>query len=256
MVGYYHTGNLGSMKILELKNVSKTFGGLQAVKSINLSVEKGEIVGLMGANGAGKTTLFNLISGNQKPTTGEIWFQDQRTDRLRADQINRLGVGRAFQIVRPFAGLTVLENVMIGSLYGKGRQHSGSSARREATEILAKVGLIDRKLDMAGTLTLAGRKRLEIARSLATQPNLLLLDEVMAGLTPAEVSEASKMIMALQKEQKLTLIIIEHVMRALMNLSERLVVIHHGSKIAEGSPKEISESPVVNEAYFGVTNDE
>ncbi len=256
MVGYYHTGNLENMKILELNNVSKTFGGLQAVKSFNLSVEKGEVVGLMGANGAGKTTLFNLISGNQKLTTGEIWFQDQRTDRLRADQINQLGVGRAFQIVRPFAGLTVLENVMIGSLYGKGRQHSQSSARREATDILAKVGLIDRKSDIAGTLTLAGRKRLEIARSLATQPNLLLLDEVMAGLTPAEVSEASKMILAIQKEQSLTLIIIEHVMRALMNLSERLVVIHHGSKIAEGSPKEISLSPVVNEAYFGVTNNE
>ena len=236
---------------LQLINVGRSFGGLQAVNAIDLTVEKGEILGLMGANGAGKTTLFNLIAGNLKPTTGEIWLEGKRTDGLRADQINRMGVGRAFQIVRPFSGLTVLENVVIGSLFGRGHEQSIPRAQNIAKEILDQVGIIERADDKAGTLTLAGRKKLEIARSLATQPSLLLLDEVMAGLTPVEVSEALEAVSKLHREQGLTIIVIEHVMRALMYLSERLVVLHHGSKIAEGTPKEISESEVVNEAYFG-----
>ena len=221
------------------------------MSAVDLTVEKGEILGLMGANGAGKTTLFNLIAGNLKPTTGEIWLEGKRTDGLRADQINRMGVGRAFQIVRPFSGLTVLENVVIGSLFGRGHEQSITKAQNIAKEILDQVGIVERADDKAGTLTLAGRKKLEIARSLATQPSLLLLDEVMAGLTPVEVSEALEAVSKLHREQGLTIIVIEHVMRALMYLSERLVVLHHGSKIAEGTPKEISESEVVNEAYFG-----
>ena len=236
---------------LQLINVGRSFGGLQAVNAVDLTVEKGEILGLMGANGAGKTTLFNLIAGNLKPTTGEIWLEGKRTDGLRADQLNRMGVGRAFQIVRPFSGLTVLENVVIGSLFGRGHEQSITKAQNIAKEILDQVGIVDRADDKAGTLTLAGRKKLEIARSLATQPSLLLLDEVMAGLTPVEVSEALEAVSKLHREQGLTIIVIEHVMRALMYLSERLVVLHHGSKIAEGTPKEISESEVVNEAYFG-----
>ena len=236
---------------LQLINVGRSFGGLQAVNAVDLIVEKGEILGLMGANGAGKTTLFNLIAGNLKPTTGEIWLEGKRTDGLRADQLNRMGVGRAFQIVRPFSGLTVLENVVIGSLFGRGHEQSITRAQNIAKEILDQVGIVDRADDKAGTLTLAGRKKLEIARSLATQPSLLLLDEVMAGLTPVEVSEALETVSKLHREQGLTIIVIEHVMRALMHLSERLVVLHHGSKIAEGTPKEISESKVVNEVYFG-----
>ena len=236
---------------LQLINVGRSFGGLQAVKAVDLIVEKGEILGLMGANGAGKTTLFNLIAGNLKPTTGEIWLEGKRTDGLRADQLNRMGVGRAFQIVRPFSGLTVLENVVIGSLFGRGHEQSITRAQNIAKEILDQVGIIERADDKAGTLTLAGRKKLEIARSLATQPSLLLLDEVMAGLTPVEVSEALETVSKLHREQGLTIIVIEHVMRALMHLSERLVVLHHGSKIAEGTPKEISESKIVNEVYFG-----
>ena len=236
---------------LQLINVGRSFGGLQAVNAVDLTVEKGEILGLMGANGAGKTTLFNLIAGNLKPTTGEIWLEGKRTDGLRADQLNRMGVGRAFQIVRPFSGLTVLENVVIGSLFGRGHEQSITKAHNIAKEILDQVGIVDRADDKAGTLTLVGRKKLEIARSLATQPSLLLLDEVMAGLTPVEVSEALETVSKLHREQGLTIIVIEHVMRALMHLSERLVVLHHGSKIAEGTPKEISESKVVNEVYFG-----
>ena len=236
---------------LQLINVGRSFGGLQAVNAFDLTVEKGEILGLMGANGAGKTTLFNLIAGNLKPTTGEIWLEGKRTDGLRADQLNRMGVGRAFQIVRPFSGLTVLENVVIGSLFGRGHEQSITRAQNIAKEILDQVGIVERADDKAGTLTLAGRKKLEIARSLATQPSLLLLDEVMAGLTPVEVSEALEAVSKLHREQGLTIIVIEHVMRALMHLSERLVVLHHGSKIAEGTPKEISESKVVNEVYFG-----
>ena len=236
---------------LQLINVGRSFGGLQAVNAVDLTVEKGEILGLMGANGAGKTTLFNLIAGNLKPTTGEIWLEGKRTDGLRADQLNRMGVGRAFQIVRPFSGLTVLENVVIGSLFGRGHEQSITKAQNIAKEILDQVGIVDRADDKAGTLPLAGRKKLEIARSLATQPSLLLLDEVMAGLTPVEVSEALETVSKLHREQGLTIIVIEHVMRALMHLSERLVVLHHGSKIAEGTPKEISESKVVNEVYFG-----
>ena len=238
---------------LQLINVGRSFGGLQAVNAVDLTVEKGEILGLMGANGAGKTTLFNLIAGNLKPTTGEIWLEGKRTDGLRADQLNRMGVGRAFQIVRPFSGLTVLENVVIGCLFGRGHEQSITKAQNIAKEILDQVGIVDRADDKAGTLTLAGRKKLEIARSLATKPSLLLLDEVMAGLTPVEVSEALEAVSKLHREQGLTIIVIEHVMRALMHLSERLVVLHHGSKIAEGTPKEISESEVVNEAYFGNT---
>jgi len=240
-----------NIMFLQLINVGRSFGGLQAVNAVDLTVEKGEILGLMGANGAGKTTLFNLIAGNLKPTTGEIWLEGKRTDGLRADQLNRMGVGRAFQIVRPFSGLTVLENVVIGSLFGRGHEQSITKAQNIAKEILDQVGIVERADDKAGTLTLAGRKKLEIARSLATQPSLLLLDEVMAGLTPVEVSEALETVSKLHREQGLTIIVIEHVMRALMHLSERLVVLHHGSKIAEGTPKEISESKVVNEVYFG-----
>ncbi len=239
------------MTLLRLSGVSRRFGGVVAVDGVDLVVETGEIVGLMGANGAGKTTLFSMIAGNLRPSAGKIVLDDRRIDRLRPDRICRLGVARAFQIVRPFAGLTVVENVAIGELFGSGHERSMTRAENAARKTLDEVGLGDRADDPAGTLTLAGRKRLEIARALATHPRLLLLDEVMAGLTPVEVADALDTIRLLHQRYNLTIIVIEHVMRALMQLSERLVVLHHGAKIAEGRPDEIANDAGVVEAYLG-----
>lgn len=236
---------------LRLDGLTKRFGGVVAVDSIDFVIEPGEIVGLMGANGAGKTTLFGLIAGNLRPTSGAIHFGDRRIDGLRPDQVSRLGIARAFQIVRPFTGLTVLENVAVGILFGSGRETSMSRAQDEARAVLDEVGLASRADDPAGTLTLAGRKRLEIARALATRPKLLLLDEVMAGLTPVEVAEALETIAGLRERHGLTIVVIEHVMRALMRLCERLVVIHHGVKIAEGTPDAIANDAAVIDAYLG-----
>ena len=239
------------MTLLRLQGVSRHYGGVVAVDNVDITIEPGEIVGLMGANGAGKTTLFNLIAGNLRPSGGKIVLDDRRIDRLRPDQISRLGVARAFQIVRPFSGLTVLENVAIGGLFGSGRERSISSAENDARELLDEVGLGGRADDPAGALTLAGHKRLEIARALATRPRLLLLDEVMAGLTPVEVADALEIIRRLHRRYDLTIIVIEHVMRALMQLCERLVVLHHGAKIAEGPPHEVANDAGVIEAYLG-----
>lgn len=239
------------MTLLRLTGVSRRFGGVVAVDNVDIAIEPGEIVGLMGANGAGKTTLFNLIAGNVRVSSGEIALDDRRIDRLRPDQISRRGVARAFQIVRPFSGLSVLENVSVGGLFGSGRERSILNAQQAAREVLAEVGLADRADDPASTLTLAGHKRLEIARALATRPRLLLLDEVMAGLTPVEVTEALEIIRRLHQRYELTIIVIEHVMKALMQLCERLVVLHHGAKIAEGSPHEVANDAGVIEAYLG-----
>ncbi len=239
------------MSILQLDGLSKSFGGVLAIDSIDFTIEPGEIVGLMGANGAGKTTLFGLIAGNLRPSAGKIRFEDRRIDGMRPDQISRLGIARAFQIVRPFTGLSVLENVTVGVLFGNGRELSVARAEARAGEVLAEVGLADRAASPAGTLTLAGRKRLEIARAIATRPKLLLLDEVMAGLTPTEIDEALAIVNALRARHGLTIVVIEHVMRALMRLCERLVVIHHGVKIGEGSPQAIANDDAVIEAYLG-----
>jgi len=239
------------MSLLELKGIGKRFGGLRALDDVSFAIEAGEMVGLMGANGAGKTTLFSLIAGNERASAGEIRFDGQALAGLRPDQVAGRGIARTFQIVRPFRGLTVRENARIGALFG-------SSADRPdepedfAQSILADVGLADRADAMAGGLTLVGQKRLEIARALAQRPRLLLLDEVMAGLTPPEIADAMTMIRRIKEKYGLTVLVIEHVMSALMELCQRIVVLHHGAKIAEGAPDAIARDPRVLDAYLGV----
>jgi len=239
------------MNLLELDAIEKRFGGVVAVQALSFAVATGEIVGIMGVNGAGKTTVFSLVAGNQRPSAGAIHFDGRRIDGLRPDAINRRGIARTFQIVRPFSGMSVVENVAIGAMYGAGRERSPSAATARARAILDEVGLADRAGDRAGALTLAGRKRLEIARALATAPRLLMLDEVLAGLTPVEVDEALAMLLALKRRHGLTLLVIEHVMRALMRLCERIIVLHHGEKIAEGAPDAVAADRRVIDAYLG-----
>jgi branched-chain amino acid transport system ATP-binding protein len=237
--------------LLAVDNVSKRFGGLRALSDVSFAVGEGELVGLMGANGAGKTTLFSLIAGNSRPTSGAISFAGVRIDSQRPDVICRRGIARTFQIVRPMRNLSVLENVMVGVLYGARRIAAPRDARARAREVLAQVGLEGRADSLASTLTLAGHKRLEIARALATGPRLLLLDEVIAGLNTTEALEAAGLISELRRRHGLTVLMIEHVMAALMRLAERLVVLHHGEVIAEGAPDRVTRDARVIAAYLG-----
>jgi branched-chain amino acid transport system ATP-binding protein len=237
--------------LLAIERLTCRFGGLVAVDNVSFSVNKGEIVGVMGANGAGKTTLFAMIAGNIRPTAGNIILDGKPIHGLSPDRVNRMGVARTFQIVRPFATLTVLENVATALMFGSRRIASRNIAEEQAAALLDQVGLLPRAYSLARELTLAGRKRLEVARALATGPQLLLLDEVLAGLTGAEVAAALDLVRSLHERQSLTIVIIEHVMRALMRLSHRIVVLHHGRKIAEGAPDHVAADPAVIEAYFG-----
>jgi branched-chain amino acid transport system ATP-binding protein len=239
--------------LLALRRVGKSFGGIQALRDVSFEVEADSIVGIMGANGAGKTTLFSLVAGHQRPSAGEIFFGGRRLRGLRPHEICRLGVARTFQIVRPFAGLTVEDNVATAAWFGADPAPSRAAAARRAREVLALVGLAGRAHALAGTLTLSGQKRLELARAVATGGRLLLLDEIMAGLTPPEVAEMLAIVRRLHAERRLTILIIEHVMKALMQLAQRIVVLHHGELIATGTPEEIGADPRVHACYFGGT---
>lgn len=239
------------MSLLTVEGLGKSFSGVVALDDISFTVGEHDIVGIMGANGAGKTTLFSIVAGNLRPNHGSVTFDGQRIDGLRPDQISRRGVARTFQIVRPFGNMTVLENVALGALYGRRRERSATVAESRAKEILELLGIADRANLLARHLTLAGRKRLEIARSLATEPRLLLLDEVLAGLTPTEVSAAIDVVRGFHGSHKVTIVMIEHVTRALMTLCGRIVVLHHGQKIAEGTPKEVASDPKTLAAYLG-----
>jgi branched-chain amino acid transport system ATP-binding protein len=237
--------------LLRIESLTRRYGGLIAVNDVSFEVARGEIVGIMGANGAGKTTLFAMIAGNVPPSSGRISLEGRRIDGLRPDVISRAGVARTFQIVRPFPDLTAIENVTVAALYGARRMTSRAQAEALAAALLEEVGLGTRTHSLARDLTLAGRKRLEVARALATGARLLMLDEVLAGLTGAEVAASLDLIQKLHERYGLTILVIEHVMRALMRLSQRIVVLHHGVKIAEGSPAAIAENESVHSAYFG-----
>lgn len=244
------------MNLLVVKALTKTFGGLRALNAIDLTVEEGEFHGLMGANGAGKTTLFSIVAGNQRATSGSIYFAGQPIDGLRPDLICRAGIARTFQIVRPFPGLTVRENVETAVLFGRASAPRQTEAAQIAADLLDDCGLGALADRPAGTLTLSARKRLEVARALGTGPRLLMLDEVMAGLTPTEVVEMSAALRLLKARYGLTILIIEHVMSALNRLSDRITVLHHGTKIAEGTPDAIAADPKVAKAYFGADDGE
>ncbi|MEA3192349.1 MAG: branched-chain amino acid transport system ATP-binding protein [Betaproteobacteria bacterium] len=234
--------------ILEATRISKSFRGLKAVNEASFSVEEGAIVGLIGPNGAGKTTIFNMVAGVFAPDTGSILFQQKPIHGLRADQICAAGIGRTFQIVKPFAGLSVLDNVMVGAFL---REKTSSGARSLSASILEKLGLGPKRDLPASSLTLPDRKRLEVARALATRPRLLLLDEVMAGLRPTECDQLVAVFREINRAEGLSILLIEHVMRAVMALAGQIVVLHHGEVIARGSPEHVVRDPAVLECYLG-----
>ncbi|HKY07382.1 MAG TPA: ABC transporter ATP-binding protein [Candidatus Binatia bacterium] len=234
--------------LLETRRLSKSFRGLRAVSDVSLSVEAHAITALIGPNGAGKTTLFNLLCGAMAPDTGKIFLSGRSIDGLRPDQICRLGVARTFQIVKPFSALSVIDNVVVGALKTERRL---APARRHAESILENLGLGSKRDLPASTLTLPERKRLELARAIATGPKLLLLDETLAGLRAGECAALIDFLRGIQRRQELTILLIEHVMQAVMALAQSVIVLHQGEVIARGTPEEVVHEAAVLECYLG-----
>ena len=237
------------MALLEVEGLSKGFGGVLAVSDVGFSLEPGELLGIMGPNGSGKTTLFNLIAGALRPDRGRIRLRGEDVAGLSPHRVCHRGVARTFQLVRPFAGLSALDNVLVGGLYGR-RALAGAPARAEAERLLALVGLEGRGFAPAVALTLMDRKRLELARALATGPELLLLDEFMAGLNPAETATAMALLRRLVADG-MTVLMVEHIVWALMDLARRIIVLSAGEKIADGPPAAVAADPRVVDVYLG-----
>ena len=238
--------------MLRVDSLIKDFGALRATNDVSFDVRRGEIVGLIGPNGAGKTTITNLVTGALPKTSGRVFLRGEDISGLKPFEIARKGLARTFQVVKPLQGMTVAENVLVGALFGRdGRKRDVASAAARTEEILSQVGLEKKKDFPVGTITLPDLKRMEFARVLAMEPEVVFLDEVMAGLNPVEVSEAGELVKRLRTEKNLTIVYIEHIMKAVMDMSDRIIVLHHGEKISEGTPKEVVNDQRVVEADLG-----
>ena len=239
------------MSFLQVEGLSKSFGGLKAVHDVGFAIEQGEILGLIGPNGSGKTTILNLLTGFLKPDSGIVMFKGQNVAGLPRCQVCRKGVARTFQIIKPFLEFTALQNVMVGRVYGQEPVRNLKVAAEESKKILEVVGLLGKAEVLAKDLTLMERKRLELARALATKPQLLLLDELMAGLNHAEAEDAMQLIRQIKVDLNLTILMVEHIVKAIVGLSDRIIVLNMGEKIAEGPPQEIIHNPEVIDVYLG-----
>jgi branched-chain amino acid transport system ATP-binding protein len=238
------------MQLLKVDGICKSFGGLNAIRNLDFEVGEGEIVGLIGPNGSGKTTTLNMITGFLKPNEGTITFRGENVTGLPRYRVCQKGIARTFQLIKPFLEFTAIQNVMVGRVYGQHPTRSLKVAEKESREILERVGLLNKADVLAKDLRLMERKRLELARALATKPQLLLLDELMAGLNHAEAEEAMQLVKQI-RDSKITIVIVEHIVKAILGLSDRIVVLNMGVKIAEGSPQEIIHNPKVVEVYLG-----